>query len=263
MGSGDTGRFWLCPQCQRHVSTRADVCQCGFDRSEVPIQMRQVSTRDIASVPEERSGSRFSLAWILLAGVIALVVYEKLSRPSTETPLAQPAGPTTRLRTVAEPPREPVQQPFIVIQQQPAPNTGTEIPSVSGQPQAKAAPEPQPVLTIRMPEQQQAPDQAAAEEKSKESYWRLQKIKIEAALSQALTQYNVQRCSDSNAGITVAGGHDYRTDYIAARMNAQAFEENGRVSGAIPGWYRIDWSNYPEVSPRNDANSPMGSGCGK
>src|SRR5574341_205526 len=33
-GSSASGRFWLCPQCNRHVPTRQDTCRCGGTRPE-------------------------------------------------------------------------------------------------------------------------------------------------------------------------------------------------------------------------------------
>lgn len=38
-----TGSFWLCPQCRKHVPTRTDTCSCGFDRRSVPVEMKEVS----------------------------------------------------------------------------------------------------------------------------------------------------------------------------------------------------------------------------
>ena len=46
------GRFWICPECRRHVSTRMDVCHCGFDRTKVPVQMREVSSTHVETEPE-------------------------------------------------------------------------------------------------------------------------------------------------------------------------------------------------------------------
>jgi len=40
----ETGRFWLCPECKRHVSVRSNRCICGFDRTTVPVEMREVSS---------------------------------------------------------------------------------------------------------------------------------------------------------------------------------------------------------------------------
>lgn len=57
--SDATGRFWLCPVCRKHVPSRADKCQCGFDRTTVKVAMREVGASRVSGRdelgPDDRS----------------------------------------------------------------------------------------------------------------------------------------------------------------------------------------------------------------
>lgn len=67
--SSSTGRFWLCPQCRRHVPIRTDVCQCGLDRSRLPVKVQEVGGQGAAPENAPRShGLVVVLAVVLACG---------------------------------------------------------------------------------------------------------------------------------------------------------------------------------------------------
>ncbi len=51
-----TGSFWLCPQCRKHVPSRLSVCKCGFDREATRWRVQEVQSHLVEPpVGEERS----------------------------------------------------------------------------------------------------------------------------------------------------------------------------------------------------------------
>jgi len=51
-GTPATQRFWICPQCKRHVPARLSACRCGFGReSATDIQFSSPATSDSAEKP--------------------------------------------------------------------------------------------------------------------------------------------------------------------------------------------------------------------
>jgi len=69
--SSATGRFWLCPQCQRHVPIRTDVCQCGLDRTKLPVRVREVGgLRPAPEKPRGSGGLVAALAVVLACGAL-------------------------------------------------------------------------------------------------------------------------------------------------------------------------------------------------
>ena len=73
----ETGRFWSCPECNRHVPSRNSACMCGFDKTKIPVQMREVSSRR-ADPPRERSFLRGLLPVTVIAVLVAYIGYDKL-----------------------------------------------------------------------------------------------------------------------------------------------------------------------------------------
>jgi hypothetical protein len=44
--------------------------------------------------------------------------------------------------------------------------------------------------------------------------------------------------------------------YMSARAEAQALEESARVAGALPGWVRIPWEEFPEPEDASSGYHP-------
>jgi len=64
--SADTSQPWSCPQCERRVPGREDVCHCGFDRRRWP-----AARRDAGAGPEGPPAEGNRRLWIALAAVVA------------------------------------------------------------------------------------------------------------------------------------------------------------------------------------------------
>jgi hypothetical protein len=89
----ETGRFWLCPECRKHVPTRLDVCSCGFDRTKVPVQMREVSARPPSLEPPASRGSFSWTPWLLVFVLLGWIAYTQVSKPSQPSTGSPPPRP--------------------------------------------------------------------------------------------------------------------------------------------------------------------------
>lgn len=67
--SSQTGRFWTCPRCKKHVPSRSETCICDFDR-----RSGTEYVADDVSVSPPSEGERSSRRGVLVFGAVALVV---------------------------------------------------------------------------------------------------------------------------------------------------------------------------------------------
>jgi hypothetical protein len=85
--SADASQPWSCPQCERRVPARQDVCHCGFDRRRWP-----AARKDVAAGTEAPTADGNWRLWAALAGVIVLgVAFAALTQ--REGPAAPGSGP--------------------------------------------------------------------------------------------------------------------------------------------------------------------------
>ena len=113
-GPSETGRFWLCPECRKHVPNRVNKCVCGFDRKSVPVDMREIDVRrQHEPVPQEGSSPKWMLGAVI-ASFVAVVLWVGLrgaNQPIPVDPGAAKLGQRLAQRMGASPaPTEPVQE---------------------------------------------------------------------------------------------------------------------------------------------------------
>lgn len=242
----ETGRFWICPECKRHVPTRKDACHCGFDRTQVPVRMREVSAQATSSAQPERSFIAGAWPFIAIALLVGYIAYDRSSRSEPPKP-APPSAPPAEDR--------PTPPPFVLsIPEAQAPTRdvaqGRPVPEMYQQqhpqtirievPQGQA---PQPVL-------QQQPVVIAAPEPvdpmKTEGYWRQRfyqsRDRVRSANENCLSYFHQ------------GGGNIGQTNYAGATAALSAaiagqflLEEEARRAGVPPGWVRFDWSVYPSL----------------
>jgi hypothetical protein len=125
--ASETGRYWLCPQCRKHVPSRQDVCSCGFDRGRVGLKMREV-TVGATRAPEEPRSKLGLVLGILAVPACGALLYLGIARWNAPAIQAEAPG-TRRLRTSApEPPTQQVPRVVYV----PVPGSRTSPPPKYG-----------------------------------------------------------------------------------------------------------------------------------
>ena len=243
------GRFWLCPQCRRHVPVRKHGCVCGFDRTTAQVEVREVAMHAPQSEPQGRS----SLATLLLLAVIAAlgwIAHDRLPGQPADAP--ESASPPVAVSPVAIP--QPVSVEVVK-----APDDGTHAFGAQRSSLPPAAPQA-PIQRIEAPQQEIAPasrvsaededERRASEERAarrrQETEWRTRAASSIERLRTAHAGYRSQVCSEARGGIAVSTTRDNAGAYVSARSAAQALEESARLAGVPPGWVHIPWGEFQE-----------------
>lgn len=260
-GPSETGRFWLCPECKRHVPSRRDACLCGFDRTTVPVRMREVTSRPASNTPPERSFISVVWPYVVIAGLLGFITYQNVGSPQPVPTPEHSAMTSTVPSSTAELTDSVAPTPVLYIRDAPAREV-VDLPTPD-----PTAPPPQ-VIRIEVPAQTAnqplaAPatvpsgpseDELRAEEdRRREVQWQMDTSRIISQLRASMAAYRAQLCNELRSGIPISNTRDTRTEYLAARFAAVAHEENARIAGARPGWVRIPWSEFPE--PEDAAGS--------
>jgi hypothetical protein len=107
MTAEQTGRFWLCPTCGKHVPARVGRCRCGFERDTATGPVQTVTVQ--RSTPEARehpNNWRRAATVLALGGLVAVPIYVSVDAwqrpPPEESELAQEIR---RNRMSREPPQ--------------------------------------------------------------------------------------------------------------------------------------------------------------
>ncbi len=137
--SGPAAATWSCPNCERRVPSREDVCHCGYDRRRAPARREQPVVQD---VPGSAGMGRLltALASVVFGALVFVGVttwrgskptptrpgVEEESSPASQAPPADvPAAPNEDAPAVqSTPPRELARGPAPSVP--PTPPTGTE-----------------------------------------------------------------------------------------------------------------------------------------
>lgn len=261
--SNESGRFWVCPECRRHVPARKDACLCGFDRTTVPVRMREVSASHAPAVREQRSFVGVAWPFIVIAGLIGYIAYGRLTSGASAPP---PSPPVVAAYATPIPLSDEVRAALDEASAGPEVLRPAEIDSSA--PSQGAAPAPQ-VIRIEVPQQQplqfqqpqagaDASQQQEMAARQEEIHWRTQFSTLSARVHGAKAAYKNQVCQEARGGIPVSGIRDTRGEYLAARTELEALEGAARVAGIPPGWFRVNWGEFPSPEDPSGRYNPAG-----
>jgi hypothetical protein len=110
---------------------------------------------------------------------------------------------------------------------------------VPQQPAIQSAPQ-------QVPSQQAVQQQEEAQQRQAEMQWKQQVATATSRLRGALASYKAQVCQEARGQLAVSNTTNTSGQYIAARAEVQGLEESARLAGVPPGWYRINWTEFPE-----------------
>ncbi len=71
MTTSQSGSYWLCPGCRRHVPSRIEACRCGFSRAsaDMPVEQPRRPPQFAVRQTQQTSGSWISwVLWAIVAG---------------------------------------------------------------------------------------------------------------------------------------------------------------------------------------------------
>jgi hypothetical protein len=263
------GRYWLCPECQRHVPVRKDACMCGLDRTTVLVPVREALVHVPQSQPQESSAFATLWPFAVIAVFFGWIAYDGLRREPTSA--LEGASPRVAASGVATPilgSVEAVEAPDDATDTTSIPRTVEVVAATddwtdtfSEQPSSlpPATPQPQ-IVRVQVPQPEIAPasrvwtedeyERRSREEEAarrqQETEWRTRATRLIVLLRTTLAGYRQQVCSEARGGIAVSTVRDNTGAYMSARAEAQALEESARLAGVPPGWVRIPWGEFPE-----------------
>jgi hypothetical protein len=130
IATADTGSFWTCPKCRKHVPSRSLACRCGYDRQGTTDAIGEVSVRK-GDAPDSPARSHGWVVWALVAAAALTVgVYVAVKSP---TPNPADSELAQKLRRRREAPPQQPQVVYIPVPQAPpsTPSPPIESPIVS------------------------------------------------------------------------------------------------------------------------------------
>ena len=262
-GPAQTGRFWLCPECSRHVPARSNACTCGFDKTTLPVRMRGVDIPGRPSPPtRERSFLRTVLPLAVIAVLVAFIGYDKLgwgTAPSEEA--SEETPPTATPAPIQAVPMSTVTINDEWASRTAPPSAVQQAPAIYQPPATQDR-----VIRVEVPEQARPAEQirpaleraAPIDPMKTEGYW---KQRLYQSRERIRSAYEHCRHQAGLGGIGDFGRTSWaqaRAVLIAAIESQEQLEEDARRAGALPGWVRFDWRVYPKigVSEGNEAIFP-------
>lgn len=278
--TAQTGSFWLCPSCGKHVPTRQAACACGLARPQggaLPIASPRPATTLTPQFHEPERETPWKAIATLCVGGLVLAGAFKISMEAAKQPAPKDSKLLGALALPTEPARQegyflPVPPGAPLTQQpgmQPSPGAATEErrpPSVIqvGPTEAQFR-EEQERQERRQADQLQRQQEMA--DRQQQDQWRREAAALLADLRRTLGAYKYQLCAEVRGGITLSTPRDTRGEYSAAIAAARGFEDSARAAG-VKEWVRIEWSEFPppeerRSEPRTDSvllrkwNCPM------
>jgi hypothetical protein len=250
-----SGRFWLCPVCRKHVPSRNDKCQCGFDRSTVNVAMREAALPSIQSRSEAgaaEGGS--SLPWLvgLALAVVASLWLWKAGKDSERANAELRDRTAQRLAS-----QEQAQQtPQVIFVPQPAREEGSttpDAPPIDPHAGAYAAlqeaardrlavPPPQVMVVQPTGTGTGTGDVDRNMRAQQEMFWRDKAMRAESQLASTAAAYISAVCKEKLGGVPIAGGgtyNEYRNQYVRALAEAESMKESART-----GMFRLAGFRY-------------------
>jgi hypothetical protein len=142
--TSSTGRFWLCPQCRRHVPIRTDVCQCGSDRGKLTAKAEEVGLRTLPEKAPHSRGLLVALAVVLACGGLLYVGLRGFIKQEASEPTS------SRMPRVRE---QPPQVIYVPVPVSAAPPVSPLQPEAVPTPPVVApdSPQPQPQVIVAQP----------------------------------------------------------------------------------------------------------------
>ena len=267
--SSYTGRFWLCPECQRHVPVRKDACMCGFDRTTASVPVREAVVHVPQSQPQARSAFATLWPFAVIAVLLGRIANGELgTKPADALEGASAQVAASGIATPIPGSVEAVEAPDDGTDTTPIPGGVEVVAATDGRTDTfseqhfslpPATPQPQ-IFRVEVPKQEIAQasgvwtedeyERQSREEETarrqQESEWRTRASRVILVLRTTLAAYRQQVCSEARGGIAMSTTRDNTGAYMSARVEAQALEDSVRLAGVPPGWVRIPWGEFPE-----------------
>jgi len=107
-----TGRFWICPNCKKHVPARGSACVCGYERQAAHI-VREIQRSVATANPREASSPLWAIGFgLACAGLVVYGAYAYLQPAPESAPFPR------RVVTIAQPPPQ-----ILMVERTAAPTT--------------------------------------------------------------------------------------------------------------------------------------------
>ena len=268
-----SGRFWLCPVCRKHVASRNDKCQCGFDRTTVNVLMQEAMTPSATRIQTlERDEPRSNLPWVVgLVVALAASLWLWKAGKDSDRANAELRERTAQRMADRDSSQQQQQMPQFVLVPQPTrgqeaaapppePSTDLYAPPAAPDNSHRSAqiPEQAPSMVVVQP---QNTDMAANMRAQQEMFWREKAMRAEAGLVSAAAAYVSAVCKEKLGGVPLAGSgtyNDFRNQYVRALADVESLQDSARRGNVPPGWVSMR-SNFPPPLPidvmPNTANS--------
>ena len=266
MGSAPVaGRFWLCPQCRRHVPNRLNHCQCGFDRTESPGAVSEEPVPSSFAAVEDQGRSVTPFLWAggaTVAGALAFWAWSSAESPEEQRERAKRAFQR--------------KQPQVIVIQGPAPTPAAPAPSDHGGPAAERVAADEPIeQPAPIAEAQGAPTPQTEEQRERaraEAIYRPRMVKAAPMVIRAdmlLRRYydacygrrtvTVREGSSEGGGVEVGASSSRTSGGISYEDRRGRTVGSGSYSGSSEGGWvssRSWGEDWREVTTMDNASTP-------